>query len=296
MSQHETPRYMNLEGGRHTRRGARLSEATRPLVSVVTVVLNGKEKLSRTVESVLKQTYANIEYIVIDGGSTDGSIDLLRSLDDSIDRWISEPDAGIAAAFNKGIGLANGELVAFLNAGDWYEPEAVAAVCRAYLQHPDSDVVCGAIRLQNPDSSSLVCFSDPSLIEYETSIYHPSVFVKRSSYEKFGGFDERYRYAMDYELLLRFSRLGAKILNIAVIIANMTLDGVSYENWYSGLKEVRSARSQYFPRYEVRYRHWLAVVKNIAARGLKLTGLSNIYRSYWTARNDRLIKQSWPQG
>jgi len=292
MKQETSSDRVRLEGGRYQRDPRKTTASGHPLVTIVTIALNKKAGLGRTAESVKKQMYDNIEHIVIDGGSTDGSVDLLRSLDDSIDHWISEPDSGIAAAFNKGIGLANGDLVAFLNAGDWYEPDAVAAICQAYVQHPGSDVICGAIRLRNPDSSALVCLSDPSRVEEESSVYHPAVFVKRSAFTNIGMFDEHYLYAMDYELMLRFKRRGAKFLSITAVIANMNLDGVSYKHWYSGLSEVRQARAVYFPSYDVLIRHWIAVIKNLAARTLKMTGLSGVYRFYWYNRNESIRKHS----
>lgn len=291
MTQPKASGGIRFEGGAFQSSPRKTSGPDQPLVTIVTVVLNKRTQLEKTVASVGQQNYENLEHIVIDGGSSDGTVELLRERDQSIDHWISEPDTGISAAFNKGLALANGDIVAFLNAGDWYERDAIETVCSVFRHHPEADVACGAIRLWNPDSSSLVCLSNPSLIEKETSVYHPAVFVKKSSYEKFGYFDENYRYAMDYELLLRFHRRGAKLINLESVIANMSLDGISYEHWYSGLKEVKKARSEYFPRHDVLIRHWLAVLKNLVARGLKLAGLSDVYRFYWYKRNERTMKQ-----
>ena len=119
-----------------------------PLVSVVTVVRNGVASFRRTAESVWSQTYPAVEYIVVDGGSTDGTRELIESLGDHIDLWISEPDDGISDAFNKGIALARGEVVGLINSDDWYEPDAVAAAVtalkRSELTSPSASCSIGA--------------------------------------------------------------------------------------------------------------------------------------------------------
>jgi glycosyltransferase involved in cell wall biosynthesis len=258
------------------------------LISVVTAVRNGSDKIEKTIASVTGQDYKAVEYIVIDGGSTDGTLEKLKKHGKQIDFWSSEPDRGISDAFNKGIARAKGDLVGILNAGDWYERNALSTVAEAYRSHPDVDVFCGSIRFWDHNSPVLHCYSNSELLERETSVYHPTVFVKRTSYEKYGVYDESYRYAMDYELLLRFKRKGARFLSIDKTIANMPLDGISSKHWYRALKEVRKARSAYFPFYNVVYYHLLAVLKNLIARALKRGGLRSVYQAYWRARNRRI--------
>ncbi len=276
-----------IEGGRYLRGKKKSSRKGCPLVSIVTVVLNGRQELEGTVASVLNQTYDNIEYLVVDGGSIDGSVDLLQTLGDSIDHWISAPDSGIAAAFNKGIALARGEIVGLLNAGDLYERGAVAAVADAYLASPGVDVFCGSIRLKESEAPPIECLSSPSRLENETSVYHPAVFVKRASYERYGLFDERYRFAMDYELLLRFRRSGATFHVLKIVLADMKLDGASTTHWFLGLREVQKARAGYFSPANVAYYHVKAVLLNILARALKKLGMGNIYRANWRIKNLR---------
>ena len=259
-----------------------------PSISVVTVVLNQKRPLQKTIDSVVLQACSSLQYVVIDGGSTDGTLDVIKENERTIDFWISEHDRGISHAFNKGIGQAKGDIVGILNAGDWYEPDALEIVAGAFSANPDVDVVCGAVEFWEHGSPQLHCFSNPERLDKETSVYHPTVFVRKSSYLKYGMFDESYRYAMDYELLLRFKRKGAKFLSVKDTLANMTLDGISYKNWYSALKEARRARSQYFPVYNVDYYHALAVLKNAIARVLKRTGLRAIYQAYWKSRNRKI--------
>ena len=94
-----------------------------PLVTIITVVFNGEKYLQQTIQSVINQTYDNVEYVVIDGGSTDGTVDIIRKYEDKIDYWVSEPDQGIYDAMNKGIQLAGGEIVGLINSDDCYHPK-----------------------------------------------------------------------------------------------------------------------------------------------------------------------------
>ncbi|MGD0036932.1 MAG: glycosyltransferase family 2 protein [Bacteroidota bacterium] len=257
-------------------------------VSVVTIVLNAKHGFQKTLNSVLQNDFQCFQYVVIDGGSTDGTLDVIRENEGKINYWISEPDNGISHAFNKGIKQANGDIIGILNVGDWYEADTLKNVVDAFSSHPNVDVVCGALEFWEEGLARLHCDSNPEALDKETSVYHPTVFVRKSSYMKYGFFDEGYRYAMDYELLLRFKKQGAKFLTIEKTLANMSLDGISYHNWYKALKEVRIARSKYFPYYDVAYYHLLAILKNLIARALKKSGLRRLYQAYWQSKNQRI--------
>jgi glycosyltransferase involved in cell wall biosynthesis len=256
-----------------------------PVISVVSVVYDAKWGLQQTLERLQDSPPRRVQVVVVDGGSTDGTLDVIQQSSNIVDMWVSEPDRGISDAFNKGASLVKGQFVGFLNAGDWYEPDALDIVEEAFRAHADVDVLCGAIRFWERGKATVLCHSDPGKLEYETSVYHPTVFIKKSAYEKFGLYDETYLYAMDYELLLRFKRKGARFLALDHVLANMTLDGVSSQHWYEGLKEVRRARSMYFPLYDVLYRHVKAVAMNVGARALKKAGLTGLYQLYWQGRN-----------
>lgn len=255
---------------------------------MVTTVLNGKGLIERTVQSMAERQCRGVEYIAVDGGSTDGTVEILRANHAVVTSWTSEPDRGISDAFNKGISAAHGEVIGFLNAGDWYEKEALSRVLEAYQSHPEADVFCGALQFWEEGAPSLLCHSDPSKLEKETSVYHPTVFIKKSAYLKYGLYDEDYKYAMDYELLLRFKRAGAKFFNIEKTLVNMPLDGISYTHWYEGLKEVKRARAKYFSSADVTYHHIRAVAMNVTARALKLSGLRGVYQAYWGSRNKQI--------
>lgn len=271
-------------------RGTKKSFKDKPLVTVVTVVLNDKENVAKTIKSVLQQEYDNIEYVLIDGGSTDGTLEVVKNYNDQIDYWMSEPDKGIGVAFNKGIRLLSGELIGILNAGDWYEPDTIFRVVEAYKTETDADVFCGAAQYWGAGGKGVFCYSNPNLLEKETSVYHPTVFVNRKAYERYGLFDEHFRFAMDYELLLRFKMNGAKFKNIPHMIANLNLDGRSTRFWLDGLKEVQTVRKKYFPVYNVLFYHYLAIIKNVLAYGLKGIGFKGLYEEYWRMRNARTLR------
>lgn len=113
------------------------------LISVITVSYNAVSTIEQTILSVINQTYSNIEYIIIDGGSTDGTIDIIRRYEDKIAYWVSEPDRGIYDAMNKGASKANGEYIAFLNSDDWYELDAVSII--AQFADGKTDLISGII-------------------------------------------------------------------------------------------------------------------------------------------------------
>lgn len=174
------------------------------LVSIITVVYNGVATLERTINSVLEQGYPHIEYIIVDGGSTDGTVDLLRRYDDRIHHWQSAPDKGIYDAMNKGLELCSGDLVGLINADDWYEPNAVGLMVEAAVAHPDKNIFHGDIWIHYPNGTKRV--KKPKrpgfLLKYwEMVLNHPSFFVKRELYDE-RRFDTQLRVSSDHKWTL----------------------------------------------------------------------------------------------
>src|SRR4051794_27577813 len=153
------PRPASQTGGRRTQQSAEADALSMPLVSVVTIVRNGARTLSRTIDSVLSQDFRDIEYIIVDGGSTDGTLELLRANQDRIALWISESDLGISDAFNKGIALSRGEIVGLLNSDDWYEPGAIHAMVE-HMQKSGADIACGRLQYWEGDRPTYLVRSD----------------------------------------------------------------------------------------------------------------------------------------
>lgn len=156
-----------------------------PLISVVTVSYNAVTTIEQTILSVINQTYSNIEYIIIDGGSTDGTVDIIRKYADRIAYWVSEPDKGIYDAMNKGTKKANGEYIAFLNSDDWYELDAVSII--AQFADGKNDLISGIIKLYKND---LFLYAHGSSMDniYNEMIAHPSTFMKRDLFWELGGY------------------------------------------------------------------------------------------------------------
>jgi len=184
-------------------------------VSIITIVKNNKDFLSDTVESVLSQKYKNFEYIIIDGVSTDGSIDIIKhyaALDKRI-KWISEKDQGISDAMNKGIALSTGDIIAHLHADDYYADEDVlSGVSSAFKRCDSSCWLTGGLHIVNKSKEILTTigvrnYSYDALVDSNT-IMHPSTFVLRRAFELAGMFDRSLSYAMDYDLWLRLGRIG----------------------------------------------------------------------------------------
>ena len=179
----------------------------KPLVSIVTPSLNQGAFIEAAIKSVLEQDYPRIEHIVIDGGSTDGTLGILGRY--PLLRWVSEPDRGQSDALNKGFRMATGEIFAWLNADDLYLPGAVGAAVRE-LQETGCGLVHGGWRQIDETGTSLgdvavkrLVYRD--LLEVHNMVAQPSTFFTRAAFEAVGGVDTRYHYAMDYDLWLKLA-------------------------------------------------------------------------------------------
>ncbi len=201
-----------------------------PRISIVTAVRNGARTLGRAIASVASQAVPGVEHIVVDGASSDGTLDVLRSHGPGLALWISEPDRGISDAFNKGIALARGDVVGILNSDDWYEPGALAAVAQA-MRDCDAEIVCGSLQYWEGDRRTYLARSDPAFLARAMHVQHPTVFVRRETYRRLGLFRLDFRLAMDYEWMLRARTAGASFLALDRCIANMSAGGVGDRRW-----------------------------------------------------------------
>lgn len=207
-----TPRFMLLatfddysyvSRGNHPLCGGRRRQfPAPPRFSIITVVKNDEQKIAKTIESVINQDYENYEFIVVDGGSSDGTVDIIRSYDDHIDYWFSEPDHGISDAFNKGIALSSGSYIQMLNSGDTLVDRQVlsfvadyctAAVITGYAQFETSTVP--PKQLKNSDA-----------LRTRSMISHQASFVSREVYERVGLYNLDFSIRMDYEFWMRCLR------------------------------------------------------------------------------------------
>jgi len=180
--------------------------------------------------------------IVIDGGSTDGSLDLIRKYSDRISYWESGKDSGIADAFNRGIKKASGDIVAILNSDDYWACDTVKNVVQVATQNPQFDVYYGDLRFHNINSGEqYILKATLKGIQRRMTVFHPSIFIRKKAYEKIGLYDVAYSYAMDSEWIHRAIKSKLTFYNVPFVVANMSLGGVSDKYYLKSLAEYRKS-------------------------------------------------------
>ena len=208
-------------------------------ISIITICLNRHKVIRETIESVLSQNYNNIEYIVIDGGSSDGSLEIINSYSSKIDRVVSEPDSGIYSAINKGLKLATGEVIGLLHAGDLFYDNNVLSIITKSFKDLESDLIYGHSAVFGKTRDRLVRENiSPSykenLLRFGWFPSHQSIYFKASIFNKYGYYNEGYKIAGDYEFLLRalyVYKLRANMVDIFII--KFYLGGASSKNLLS---------------------------------------------------------------
>ena len=197
------------EGGLRTKGGGKISIPDKPLLTVITVVFNGAATIEHTICSVIEQTYDNVEYIIIDGGSTDATLDILRKYGNDIDYWVSERDAGLYDAMNKGIALASGDYIGMLKADDFFaDPHALEKIA-VHLKKSGADAVFSCLDIVDPADEKWIVrkyrvssFS-PFMLRIGVMPPHPTFYCRRSCYAKAGPHRTDYRLAADFEMVVR---------------------------------------------------------------------------------------------
>ncbi len=192
-----------------------------PTLTIITPCLNAAATLPETIQSVREQAYPGVEHIVVDGGSTDGTLEILRATDGL--RWVSEPDRGLSHALNKGVAMASHEVIGELNADDVYEPGALAAVGEAMRHRPEAAWLTGYCRIVDAEGREIrkpvTAYKNALLRRYSLGLYlthnfvsAPATFFRRGALQAAGGFDERYKISVDYDLQLRIARRADPII------------------------------------------------------------------------------------
>jgi glycosyltransferase involved in cell wall biosynthesis len=197
-----------------------------PKISIITPSLNQGQFLEETLRSVLSQGYPSLEYIVTDGGSTDGSVDLIRRYEDQLTYWVSEPDQGQANAINKGLARATGDIVAYINSDDVYLSGSLAAVATHFSEHPNCKWLCGdTVLFGERQRSELVRTVVPKsaahCLSWAYKAPQPGMFWRRELVGN--GFDERWRYCFDHELYVRLLLAGYRCEHLPISVAGYRL-------------------------------------------------------------------------
>jgi glycosyltransferase involved in cell wall biosynthesis len=219
-----------------------------PTLSVITIVYNNVKDIERTMLSVLNQTYPHIEYIVVDGASRDGTKDIIQTYASRIAKFVSEPDRGIYDAMNKGLALATGDYVLFMNSGDEiYSSETVSSVF-ATAKH--ADIYYGETEMYNENWESLgqrrhhapSAFNWKSF-KYGMSISHQAIYVKRSLTTSY---DLQYKYSADIDWIIKAAKKSTRIVNTHQYVAKYLVGGVSKQKHLESLKERFEIFSKYY--------------------------------------------------
>lgn len=252
-------------------------------ISIITISYNSKKTIEKTFQSVLAQSYRPIEYVLIDGASKDGTVELIEEYssnfyDVGIDViFISEPDKGISDAFNKGIARATGDIIGIINSDDALAENALENIINTFEK--DTDVVCGdCLWVDEINDLKYVRKSKMQLnkLKYEMVLMHPTCFVRKKAYLKYGNFDTTFKCTMDKELMARFYKMGAQFRYIPKKIAIMYAGGISDVNAERVFKEgVEVAVRNGVPKWKAELRLRYKIIR------LKLIGKLKKNKFLW---------------
>jgi glycosyltransferase involved in cell wall biosynthesis len=212
-------------------------------ISIITICKNSSKTIVNTIESILSQKSDDVEYIVVDGASTDNTINVVHGFNDAIDTFVSEPDDGISEAFNKGISLAKGEVVGLINSDDSLLPDTIQKVVDYFEEHSDVQVLHGDILLYK--GARFVKRVKPAgrwWYPWRLVLFnHPATFVRKSVYDKYGIFSLNFKIAMDVEIYLRWIKSDVKIRYLEEPLVVMHYGGLSDSQPFEGYRESRIA-------------------------------------------------------
>lgn len=243
--------------------------ASLPKISIVTPSFNQAGFLEETIRSVLLQGYSNLEYIIIDGGSSDGSVDIIRKYENDLAYWVSEKDRGAADAIGKGFRKATGSIVGWLNSDDVYRPNTLQNVAAAFQSNQAVDVVYGNTHWIDVNGNVLAekrqtPFSRSAYFYGGADLQQPATFWTRELYEKVGGLDPSFRAAFDTDLFFRFFQTGARFHHVPEFLAAFRLhsDQISDVLLETCRREVETLRARHltFPVRSLRGR----MIRNFA--------------------------------
>jgi len=231
-----------------------------PMISVITVALNADKYLEQTIQSVLNQTHKNIEHIIVDGGSTDGTLGIIEKYKDAIAHFVSEKDDGIADAMNKGVSVASGDYILFLHADDYFHHDACLEESIKFLE-VNTDIL--ASRIQFGKDQKIVTPTGFNLWTNFKGMPHQGILCRRTLIQSLHGFDTQFKICMDYDLLLRAYQNGARLRKAPVVLSVMRETGISSrQDWPSLRKRFDEERMAHY--------------KNCRSLSMKI-----LYNLYW---------------
>lgn len=234
-----------MEDGISVRQKPKQTASVKPFVSVVTVTYNAREVLERTIKSVINQTLRNREYIIVDGGSSDGTLEIIKKYEAQIDYWVSEPDDGVYHAMNRALDLCSGEWINFMNAGDTFYTDDVLADIFDHDYAEDVAVIYGQTKNRYDSSCEAVEKSKPLEHFYQGKPFcHQSAFA-RTDLMKIRHFDIRFKIAADYDFFYKLFVEGQRFVCVDTIVAKYDMHGISsdYVTSFCESREVVAAHA-----------------------------------------------------
>ena len=203
-------------------------------ISIITVCYNSDKTLDKTIQSVLSQAYINVDYIIVDGGSKDTTIDIIKKYKSKIFKWVSEPDKGIYDALNKGVQLATGDVVGFLHSDDLLVDSKIVSTIANQFEKENIDGVYGDLQYVDKNNIGKIirywksCDFNSSLLKKGWMPAHPTLFLRKKVYDKYGRFDLAYKISADYDFMLRILKDDSlKFTYLPKVITKMRLGGAS---------------------------------------------------------------------
>lgn len=248
-----------------------------PKISIITISFNSEKTIEETIKSVVSQNYANLEYVIIDGGSTDHTLEIVEKYRDKIATIISEPDKGISDAFNKGIKHATGEIIGIINSDDVLLPNALQAVAAAY--EPGTSVYRGNILIWDNDTRirAYPSMEFPLHTFKKRIVCHQGTFITKAAYEKHNGYKTHFRYMMDAELLVRLYEGGEKFKYIATDLAMFRIGGVTSSSFLKKTGEIeRFFRENGASPLYAKTHVLLFIITNSILTVVRAIGLANV--------------------
>lgn len=252
-----------------------------PRISIITICFNSEKTIEETIKSVVSQNYNNLEYIIIDGGSTDRTIEIVEKYSKQIATIISEPDKGISDAFNKGIKNATGDIIGIINSDDVLLPKALNNIAIAHEQ--GIDVYRGNIIIWDSENNAKITAYPTMKFPLRTFkkriVCHQGTFITKKAYEQYGTYKEHFKYMMDVDLLIRLYESGAKFKYIPAELAMFRMGGVTSSSFLKKTGEIeRLFRENGAGRLYAKAHVLLFIITNSILTVVRAIGLANFAR------------------
>lgn len=217
-----------------------------PFFTIITVVKNGGKSLQKAIDSLKDQTFKDFEYLILDGESTDNTLEIVRRNSLNVDYSVSKRDNGLYYALNQGIDLARGKFIGILHSDDIYEKDALLKIYNMINTDDEASIIYGAIKFSR-NQNDIFYINDNEI--YNRMIYHPSCFVKKNLYLRIGAFNTRYKIAADYEFMLRSKTMGVKFFGENTLIATFAENGLSSKHKFRSILETSIIQIKFQKKY-----------------------------------------------